>query len=245
MLKVRIASQSGPGARESNEDDLRFGQRGGIAYAVLSDGAGGHKNGAFASDLVVRLVTVALQSQDILLPQTLHDMVHAAHELLLQQQQVAILRERMHATLVALWIDAGQSLALWSHVGDSRMYLLRDGDLRHVTRDDSAVRQMVDAGLITAEAARDHPKRHHLLCAMGVETSFVAHTLEKAYPLREGDAILLCTDGWWDSLAPGDIERMLAGAADPQEWLERMESVIRSAARPDQDNHSAIALWLG
>lgn len=244
MLNVRIATHSAPGSRASNEDDLRFGHRDGIAYAVLSDGAGGHKNGAFASDLVVRLVTVALQSQETLLSQTLHDVVHSAHEFLLQQQQGAVLRDRMHATLVALWIDSHQSLALWSHVGDSRLYLLRDGRVQHVTRDDSAVRQMVDAGLISSDAAQTHPKRHHLVCAMGVETEFVAHTLEKAYSLCEGDAFFLCTDGWWDSLAPGDIERALDSAAGPQEWLDRMASIIRSAARPDQDNYSAVAVWV-
>lgn len=244
MLNVRIATHSAAGAREHNEDDLRFGQRGGVAFAVLSDGAGGHRSGAYASDLVVRLVAVALQSQDSLLPQSMHDIVHAAHEFLLQKQQGAALRERMYATVAALWIDSHRSLALWSHVGDSRLYLLRDGRVQHVTRDDSAVRQMVDAGLISSDAAQTHPKRHHLVCAMGVETEFVAHTLEKAYSLCEGDAFFLCTDGWWDSLSPADIERTLASAAGPQEWLDCMASIIRSAARLDQDNYSAVAVWV-
>lgn len=242
MLKVQIASRSRVGAREHNEDDLRVGQRDGICYAVLADGAGGHSNGAVASDLVVRAVTMALQSRCEPHPQALHDAVHDAHELLLEQQARAPDRERMHATLVALWIDAVRGQAVWSHVGDSRLYLLRDGAVRHVTRDDSVVRQMVDAGIISPEAARQHPKKNQLVCAMGVEAAFVAHTIEKHYTITEGDAFLLCTDGWWEHLDRADIERTWSEADDADEWLERMEVLIRAAARPDQDNHSAIAV---
>jgi len=244
VLSLQIASQSGVGARDHNEDDLRTGQHDGMAFAVLSDGAGGHKNGAIASDLVVRVVTVELQSQRELSSQALHNAVHDAHEVLLLQQAGAAERERMHATLVALWIDVAAARALWSHVGDSRLYLLREGKVRHVTRDDSVVQQMVDVGLITAEAALVHPKKHHLQCAMGVETAFVAHTLERAYALSAGDAFLLCSDGWWEGLEAADIERTLAAAHSPQAWLASMHVLIGTAANPHQDNHTAIAVWV-
>lgn len=243
MLKVEIASRSLVGARERNEDELRAGQRDGIAWAVLADGAGGHDDGAVAADLVVRAVTMALQSQRELQPQALHDAVHDAHELLLRQQERAA--ERMHATLVVLWIDAARELALWSHVGDSRLYLLRGGAVRHVTRDDSVVRQLVDAGVITAEEARRHPKKNQLVGAMGVETAFVAHTLERAYPLAAGDAFLLCSDGWWEHFERADIEHAWAEASSAEEWLALMQARIVAADLPDQDNHSAIALRIG
>jgi serine/threonine protein phosphatase PrpC len=245
VFTLQIATRSLVGARDRNEDDLRTGQRDGIAYAVLSDGAGGHKNGAVASDLVVRAVMMGLQSQSELQPHILHDMVHDTHDLLLQQQREAADRERMHATLVALWIDAARGQALWSHVGDSRLYLLRNGVVQHVTRDDSVVRQMVDAGLITAEAARMHPRKNQLVCAMGVEAGFVAHTIEKAYALADGDAFLMCTDGWWEHLDRADIERTFTEARDAKEWLALMETRIQAEARPDQDNHSAVAVRVG
>ena len=245
VLNIQIASRTGVGARSRNEDDLRTGVREPLAFAVLSDGAGGHSDGAVASDLVVRVVTAALQSEAGLEPRMLHATVRNAHELLLKHQSGAGDRERMHATLVALWIDAERALAIWSHVGDSRLYLLRGGRVLHVTRDDSAVQEMVDAGLLTAEAARRHQMKNQLLCAMGAESLFCAHTIEKAFPLVDGDAFLLCTDGWWDKVPHEEIERTLVEAYTPELWLAAMESLIQAGADPDQDNHTAIAIWVG
>jgi serine/threonine protein phosphatase PrpC len=226
VLTPRIAARSGRGARAHNEDDLRFGVGEGAAYAVLSDGAGGHDQGAVAADLVVRLVTQRLQASPQVSAQALHDAVHDAHDLLAQQQQGGAAPQRhMHATLVALWLDLTSGLALWSHVGDSRLYLLRSGRVQHMTRDDSVVRQMLDAGLIDGDAAASHPLKHHLVCAMGVADGFVAHTLERPFALAAGDALLLCSDGWWERLSTAAIER--------------------AAAHPQQDNYSAIAVCLG
>lgn len=246
MLSIRIASCTRTGAREHNEDDLRHGVADGMAYAVLSDGAGGHDHGAIASDLVVRLMALRLQAAAGVDAAVLHAAVIEAHELLvLQQHDAASERQRMHATLVALWIDVRGGAAVWSHVGDSRLYLLRAGRVRHVTRDDTVLRRMVDAGLIDAAAAESHPMKHHLVGAMGMAGEFVAHTIERPFALAEGDVLLLCSDGWWEPLRTVDIEDTLAEARDPEPWLQAMASLIARAAAPGQDNHSAVAVWVG
>ena len=246
MLAIRIAANTQTGARDHNEDDMRFGVADGAAYAVLSDGAGGHDNGAIASDLVVRLVAMRLQAAPEVNAAALHDAVFDAHDMLALQQQDAVSeRERMHATLVALWIDAENGGALWSHVGDSRLYVLRAGCICHVTRDDSVIRQMLDAGLIDASTAETHPMKHYLVCAMGVAGEFVAHTIQRPFALNDGDALLLCSDGWWEPLQAVDIERTLVEAPDPENWLKAMQLLIAQAANPRQDNHSAIAVWIG
>lgn len=244
MLTVRLASASAAGARDRNEDDLRCGVIDGFAIAVLSDGAGGHEDGAIASDIVVRCVTMHLQSARELTPQALNDAVHQAHELLMQRQRRAIDPGSMYATLVALWIDARRAHALWSHVGDSRLYLLRGGRIQHVTRDDSVVQQLHDAGFVTAEEAARHPLKHQLACAMGVDVNFDPHTLTRPYALESGDALLLCSDGWWDAIAAGDIEKTCETSDQPQAWLDAMAVRIEAAKRPQQDNYSAIAVWV-
>lgn len=241
-----MAACTGVGARDHNEDDLRFAVGDVAAYAVLSDGAGGHDNGATASDLVVRMVTLRLQTAGEVSVGSLDRAVREAHELLAGEARAGeSARHRMHATLVVVWIDVRAGVALWSHVGDSRLYVLRGGAVCQVTRDDSAVQQLVDAGLIEAAAAPTHPMKHQLLSAMGVAAGFAAHTLHSPYALADGDALLLCTDGWWESVRPADIERTLTGAQAPAQWLQAMQALIEAAANPRQDNYSAIAVWVG
>lgn len=244
MLEIEIAARSEVGGRSHNEDDLRHGRNGPFWYAVLADGAGGHRGGAVAADLVVRLTAHALQNAVQASPAELTGLVVQAHEALLQKQG-ARAKDHMHATLVALWIDARRQEALWTHVGDSRLYLLRHGRVRHVTQDDSVVQQMVMAGYLTPEEALNHPKKNQLLAAMGTEGTVEPNTLERAMPIEDGDAFLLCTDGWWDHFSAQDLEAHFAVAATPADWLQRMAEHIARHAGPRQDNYSAIAVWVG
>jgi serine/threonine protein phosphatase PrpC len=245
MLNIAIAARTEVGARSHNEDDLKHGSNGAYSYVVLSDGAGGHRGGAIASDLVVRMLALRLQSCARVSPQMLSDFVHEAHGALGEKQLGRKSHDRMHATLVALWIDAHREHALWTHVGDSRLYLLRHGRVRHVTRDDSVVQQLVDAGYLAPDEARAHPHKNQLLIAMGGNDPVEPHTVGEPMPIKDGDAFLLCSDGWWDALDLDAIEATLAQARCVDEWLDLMRARVREAAQPDQDNYSAVAVWVG
>jgi serine/threonine protein phosphatase PrpC len=244
MLQVEIATRCEVGGRTHNEDDLRHGQSGPFWYAVLSDGAGGHRGGAIASDIVVRMTALGLQSATQASPEYLTQLVCDANEALAQRQDKRS-RDRMHATLVALWIDARREEALWTHVGDSRLYLLRHGRVLHMTQDDSVVQRMVDAGYLTPEEALTHPKKNQLLSAMGAEGGIEPNTIERLMAVEDGDAFLLCSDGWWDHFDQRAIEAAFAASTSPDEWLSLMADQIRRAASPRQDNYSAIAVWIG
>ena len=245
MLKIDIAARTDVGARSHNEDDLRFGSYGPLWHVVVADGAGGHRGGAIASDLVVRLVALHLQATSAASARALDAALHEAHAALAEQQQGHSARERMHATVVALWVDAEQEHAVWSHVGDSRLYLLRRGRIFHVTRDDSVVQQLLDGGFVTEEQARDHPNKNHLVSAVGADAAFEPHTVDAPQRIQDGDAFLLATDGWWDGLKPGAIESTFADAENADEWLDLMAGQVRRAAKTAQDNFSAVALWVG
>ncbi len=245
MLKIDIASCSEVGARSHNEDDLRVGNSGSFWFAVLSDGAGGHRGGAIASDLVVRMTALGLQSATQATPELLTQLVCDTHAALGQKQAGHKGHDRMHATLVALWLDARRGQALWTHVGDSRLYLLRHGRVSHITTDDSVVQRMVEAGYLTPEEARDHPRKNQLLCAMGTAEPVDPNTVKALMPIADGDAFLLCSDGWWDLFEPRDIEAAFAAASSPQDWLNLMAEDIQLAAQPGQDNYSAVAVWVG
>ncbi len=248
MHEVAIASRSEVGARSRNEDYVQFGAVESGWYAVLADGAGGHRNGAIASDLVVRIAAHELRSRaakEALQPQALAEIALAANDALNRQQDGLHGHHRMHATLVILWIDGALQHALWSHVGDSRLYVLRRGRVDHVTRDDSVVQSMVDAGLLAPEQARDHPNRNQLIAALGSDEPLEPHICDVAFPIRDGDAFLLCSDGWYDLLAVADIEATLARAASAEDWLSAMQHFVQQRQRSNQDNFSAIAVWIG
>lgn len=245
MLKIDIAARSELGQRNSNEDNLRFGGNEALWYAVLADGAGGHHGGAIASDVTVRILSLQLQSAAGLSPQALHDAALDAHAAVVAQQNSRNGRERMHATVVALWVDADEEQAVWTHVGDSRLYLLRRGRICHVTRDDSVIQQLVDAGYVTPEQARFHPHRNQLLSAMGADHAILPHTVDRPQMIQDGDAFLLASDGWWDALADDGIETTFATARSAEDWLAQMEQQVRQAENPGQDNYSAVAVWVG
>ena len=249
MPEIQFASRSEIGARKGNEDYLQHGALQHGWYAVLSDGAGGHSDGAIASDLVVRMVAHELSIEfaraDAAPAATLQQVVHVANDALNRRQQGLTGVQRMHATLIVLWIDKARRQAVWSHVGDSRLYLLRKGRIAQVTRDDSVVQTMVDAGLIDAEQARNHAQRNQLIAAMGAEEPIEPHLSAADFAIDDGDAFLLCSDGWYDPLEPAEIEATLAGAASAQDWLTRMQALVQQRARPNQDNYSAIAVWVG
>ena len=245
MLDINIGARTDVGSRGHNEDDLRFGSSGPLWHAVLADGAGGHEGGAIASDLVVRLIALRLQSKAHASVAALDAALHDAHAALGEKQLGRKARERMHSTVVALWVDAAQGDAFWSHVGDSRLYFLRRGRICHVTHDDSVVQQLLDGGYVTAEEAREHPQKNRLISAVGADAPFEPHTVSEPQPIQDGDAILLATDGWWDALDNGAIEATFALAHTVDEWLDLMDARVRQAAHPKQDNFSAVAVWIG
>ncbi len=245
MMHIEVASRSEVGQRSHNEDDLRCGTSGTQVYAILSDGAGGHSNGAMASDIVVRTATVLLQRATVFNPAVLEAAIEEANDVLNQGQHGLTSHQRMHATVVALWIEARDGLALWAHVGDSRLYRVRQGRAEQLTTDDSVVQHMVNAGFIRPEEAKHHPRKNQLLAAMGSEETPNVHVTRQPVDLLEGDAFLLCSDGWWDQLENADLEYTLSRAFTPAQWLDQMADLVAQRQVPNQDNYTAVAVWVG
>jgi serine/threonine protein phosphatase PrpC len=245
MLEISVAFCSESGQRATNEDALRVGEAGTTRYAVLADGAGGHEGGATASRRVVAAVEATLAAPDAaFVADSLTQALLAAHLALQQDQVGAQGRQRMHATVIALWIDTRHDRALWSHVGDSRLYRLRYGAVDRVTADDSVVHRMLEEGILTPQQAQAHPLKNQLLAAVGMQDILEPHTLAQPEPLDDGDAFLLCTDGWWGALSESQIIATLTDADTPQHWLGAMRELISARAALHQDNFSAIAVWV-
>lgn len=249
MFEISIAACSECGQRAGNEDALRVGGAGATQYAVLSDGAGGHERGAEASRRVVEHIEAGLRATaaagvSAFTGDHLKQALLSAHVALQLDQMGAQGRRRMHATVVALWIDTRHDRCVWSHVGDSRLYRIRYGAVDLVTADDSVVQRMLEGGILTPQQALAHPMKNQLLAAVGMQDGLEPHTLAQPVPLDDGDAFLLCTDGWWGRLTDAQIVATLTDAETPQAWLDAMRELILAQAAPGQDNFSAIAVWV-
>ena len=246
MIGIRMAACSEQGARRHNEDALLHGVARNGHYAVLADGAGGHQRGAEAAQRAVACIERLLRDDAVAFsPDNLTQMVRLAHMELLNNQNSDDVDARMHCTIVVLWIAPSEGHVLWTHVGDSRLYRLRHGQLDMVTTDDSVVQRMLQAGLIKPEQMSTHPQKNQLLAALGMEGEIEPHTVVRPVELQEGDAFLLCSDGWWDGLNADDLAASLTQSLDPAQWLDLMRQKVLAFARPRQDNFSALAVWVG
>ena len=245
MLDVAVATRNELGRRSRNEDMLCVAHGSGPWLVVLADGAGGHQGGAEAARLAVTQLEAALhQAAPGFDPATLNQAVLAAHAGVQSGQADATGLGRMHTTVVVLWIDPLQRAALWSHVGDSRLYRARRGRLLQLTSDDSVVQRMLDARLITPLQAETHPRKNQLIAALGIEDEIDPHTVPQPVAVEDGDAFLLCSDGWWSVLDERTILDALRAAATVDEWLRLMQWHIEQRALPRQDNFSAIGVWI-
>jgi len=245
-LTVQVAQRSCIGARSRNEDCLAVEHRDGYWCLVLSDGAGGHDDGARAAQLAVDRVIAGFRSRPPVDGRDLSELLLDAHDAVVAGQRerpASSAAAAMHATVVVLVIDALRGLALWGHVGDSRLYQWRAGRLSTVTRDDSILQWALDTGLIDAAHVQTLPNRGVLLAALGSAEEAAPHVSERI-ELERTDAFLLCSDGWWGALDPQTISALLVEAPSPEEWLDAMIALTLRRADPRQDNYSAIACWI-
>lgn len=235
-LGFDTAFLSRTGARANNEDAC--GYRDGCW--VVADGLGGHGGGEVASRLAVHALLATWNPNAPLRAAALIQGLEAAAAAIHSHQAEDPGLSGMRTTLVVLATDGAH--ALWAHVGDSRLYLLRGGRVCLQTEDHSVPQALVRAGELTPAGVRDHPDRNRLLRALGdgkpPRPDLAAAPLE----LQPGDAFLLCSDGFWEAVTEGEMEVALAKARDAHDWLERMELDLRRQARPDQDNYTALAV---
>jgi len=228
-LIFRPAAISDVGLRRANNEDAAHASR---RLLAVADGIGGLPAGEVASDLVIQaLIEVDRDAPADLAPKraltTLQKTVSAANRQIKKLAAADPAREGMGTTLSALLL-AGDQAAL-VHVGDSRAYLLRSGTLTQLTRDDTLVQALVDAGELTPAEARRHPQRSLVMRALQGADVPVAGSL---LPVRRGDRYLVCSDGLSDFVADDDIAPALL-YPEPNTCAERLVKLAVQAGAPD------------
>ena len=237
-----IAAVTDPGrVREQNEDYVAADRA--ARYAVLADGMGGHKAGEVASrmatDLVIAGITAAAERNGALDRVRAEDFVAsqvaAANTGVYEAARSERRYDGMGTTLiVVLWHPAGVT---WAHVGDSRLYLLRRGELRQLTRDHSIVQEQLERGAISREQARHSVNRNVLTRAVGIDPDVEADV--QSSTVEPGDVYLLCSDGLTDMVVDDEIESTLTDCGS-QIRVAAKRLVDQANARGGLDNISVI-----
>jgi protein phosphatase len=217
------------------------------AVWAVADGMGGHIGGDIAAQAAIRTVEAqaALSSEGLRnghVPPTdvLTDLINRAHEAIVDRTRSQPKLKGMGTTIVLLTIvPTPASVAYLVHVGDSRAYRVRSGTLTPLTRDHSLIEKYLERGILTPQTAKTHPERHVLTRALGVP-GMAAPTIG-AFPIREDDVVLLCSDGLTKMLEDDDIQRVLTqGELDPTLLCNRL--VATALDRGGEDNVTVVVV---
>lgn len=190
--------------REHNED--AFAIAAGLGIAVLADGMGGHASGEVASELAVgTALTILGQTTGLPAQVRLETAVQAANANVRDKAASSPRYQGMGTTLVAVLVEHG-TLAV-AHVGDSRLYRLRRGQLGALTRDHTLQQEFIDTGMYTPEEAREKVARNLLSRALGIADTVTADIA--AHAVEAGDRYLICSDGLHEMLSDAEIAALL------------------------------------
>jgi len=245
-LQVEYADLSLLGGREENQDRVAVAVAEHAALLVVVDGMGGHAEGARAAEVTLKTLLEAFWHT----PQPLFDPLGFLHLTLGRAHEEVVriglhlpLEHRPRATCAVCLVQ--QSSAYWAHVGDSRIYLLRQGAVAARTRDHSHVELLLREGLITPDQAHNHPMRNYVECCLGGDPVLPDMTLSQRRVLQPDDVLFVCTDGVWGCLRDSEIATALTmnGIASRDQLAALCRTAV-AAAGPNSDNTSgAVLRW--
>jgi protein phosphatase len=225
-LTLRYAAQSDRGLiRDGNQDSVYAGPR----LLAVADGMGGMAAGDVASNIVI--AAIAPLDEDVpgdALVDALRNAVGTANQQLRDTVDANPHLEGMGTTLTAV-LFSGSKMGM-VHIGDSRAYLLRQGEFVQITKDDTYVQMLVDEGRISAEEASSHPQRSLLTRALD------GRDIDPEYSVRQvlkGDRYLICSDGLSGVVSADTIAETLREGADPQACVERLVQLALRGGGPD------------
>jgi protein phosphatase len=229
--------------RETNEDSLFVDEEDGLV--IVADGMGGHNGGEVASRMAVDIISNALK--DKIAPDAIKEdifelimkaLFKANDEVRIKGESDPLLRG-MGTTIIVV-LCRGDDLYV-CHVGDSRAYLVRNGSIQQLTEDHSVIAQMIKAGNITKEEAKNHKFKHMLSQALGTSV-YLAPDIQFV-SWKEGDYVLLCTDGLTDMLPDQDLLATIleCSKGEPGEGCEMLVELANK--RGGKDNITVILLY--
>lgn len=224
-----------------------------VVFAVVSDGIGGHRAGEVAAELAVNYISQGVAESNGRKPlKIMEEAIHDASQAIAAHSASKTEQEGMGATCACVWV-VERKLYL-AYVGDSRIYLVRGGHIRRLTKDHTWVQEAIEKGIISAEQARDHPNVHvirrHLGSVELPEVDFRVYLVDgeddqeardnQGLDLEPGDILLLCSDGLTDLIWDEEILQTLRAKPDLKTATETLVEMANQ--RGGHDNVTTVLL---
>jgi len=231
MIKVYGKSDTGL-KRDHNEDFIGWSEESGLV--VLADGMGGHNAGEVASEIAVTIIRQQLSNKTHADPvDAIRSAIDKANEAIFLKAQQSLLCAGMGTTVVVVLFDESQVTI--GHVGDSRLYRLRDGELGQLTSDHSLVQELVDEGFMNEAEAHESVSKNVITRALGTEPEVQSDIQQQQ--LCAGDRYLICSDGLSDMIETADILNLMSESG-MDESIDKLVALANQHG--GSDNISAI-----
>lgn len=244
-MPVDFAKLSLIGNRQENQDRVELISHPQSTLMICVDGMGGHSNGARAAELVVDTLGESFTgiARPVFDPQGFLTMALAlAHDRVVDIGSGQHVDHRPRATCAVCLVQDGS--AFWAHVGDSRIYQLRNGRIERRTRDHSHVELLLREGLIAEMDVKTHPMRNFVECCIGGDRALPDMSISGRIRLEAGDVLLACSDGYWSGLDDEEIAKLGTSARPLDQQLHRASELAVRNNGPHSDNTSALAvIW--
>jgi protein phosphatase len=226
--------------RAGNEDSFHAASDTNGGIFIVADGMGGHAAGEVASEMAVQILRDQLEKlrdlHDRSAEERVSNALRSANIAIFNRTVTEVDKQGMGTTASAL-ILAGRRYLI-GQVGDSRVYVLRDGVLKQVTKDHSYVQEQVDAGFLTPEQARYHPYSNVITRCVGASDDVDPDTF--AGEIREGDVFLVASDGLTGMVDDRRLQQLLLARAEPQRIVDSL--IAEANGRGGLDNITAIVI---
>ncbi|MDH3619659.1 MAG: protein phosphatase 2C domain-containing protein [Gammaproteobacteria bacterium] len=247
-MQIEYAKVSALGDRQDNQDRAAVVVSEDAALLLVFDGMGGHSDGAVAAETGLKVVQDLFveAKQPIFDPQGfLYMALSRAHDEVVRVGADVAVDFRPRATCAVCLVQEGG--AFWAHIGDSRIYLVRDGTVLSRSRDHSHVEVLIQEGAISEEEAQDHPMRNFVECCIGGDAPVPDMSITSRKGLETGDVLLACSDGLWSGLSDNDMAEIgIPGDNNLVENLKNLSMKALNVNSPYSDNTTGTALrWLG
>jgi serine/threonine protein phosphatase PrpC len=247
-MQIEYAKVSALGDRSDNQDRAAVVVAEDAALMLVFDGMGGHSDGARAAETGLQVVQDLFMDARLPIfdPQGFLYMALAkAHDEVVNLGKELAVDFRPRATCAVCLVQEGGSF--WAHIGDSRIYQVRDSHVLSRSRDHSHVEVLIQEGAITEEEALDHPMRNFVECCIGGDSPVPDMSITGKKELLAGDVLLACSDGLWSGLADDDMAQIGApGDRNLADNLKDLSIRALTANAPYGDNTTGTALrWIG